>query len=107
MMRRIALLLLCLPLLVGAGGPPRPSQFLIIWHYPPGRVVDPADVAITLHTAGAITCRDLTEYGGKVCVRVPGRRACYTVSIVVPGARYDAHDWSECPTTHLPLVSAP
>lgn len=106
MLRRIAILAFCLPLLIGAG-PPRPSQYVILWAYPPGRVVNPQEVVVTLHTAGAITCLDLTDTGGRVCVRVPGRKACYTVSIVAPGVTYGFHDWTDCPRTYLPDVAAP
>lgn len=105
MRRRLAILLLGLALL-GAGGT-RPNTYIVIWAYPVGRAVDPADVVITLHTEGAIVFREVTNIGGRIRIRTPQRRACYTVSIVVPGARYDAHDWTECPTTHLPVVAAP
>jgi hypothetical protein len=105
MWRRALLCLLCM-LLIGAGAP-RPSTYTVLWSYPVGRVVDPADVVVTLHTPGSIVFKSLTNIGGMVRIRTPGRKACYTVSIVVPGAVYGFHDWTECPRTYLPDVSAP
>lgn len=103
--RSSALILLWLALL--GAGTPRPSTYTIIWAYPPGRIVEPADVELILHTPGAIVFRELTNSGGRIRIRTPGRKACYTVSIVVPGATYGFHDWTECPRTYLPDVAAP
>lgn len=105
MRRAILALLLAIPLL-GAGAP-RPSTYTVLWSYPVGRVVEPADVVVTLHSPGAIVYQSLTNIGGMVRIRTPQRRACYTVSIVVPGAVYGFHDWTECPRYYLPDVSAP
>lgn len=102
----VLLLLLCLALL-GAGTPTRPNTYTVVWAYPAGRVVNPDDVQLILHTPGAIVFQDLTNSGGRVRIRTPGRLACYTVSIIAPGVHYLFHDWTECPRTYLPDVSAP